>query len=144
MNQPKRRGRPPKIQLVPASPSDDAIEKMLDPLAVAFDDPLQVMHDNAVELDLPNEPWEWPKSPSEPLMVNEYGSDSPVEFEPPHMMPWGQFAEYVRSHAPKVVRASYPLPATDVIDTIYSGVPVIHGEPAVMDAQSNWTPVSGD
>lgn len=57
-------------------------------------------------------------------------------YEPPS---WGEFRTHVIKNGNKFVRASYPNPPEDLIETIWCGVPVSHHERArVMTPKSEW------
>ncbi|WP_205982530.1 hypothetical protein [Paraburkholderia sp. Ac-20340] len=70
------------------------------------------------------------KAPDTPLAAD--GDD----YAPPS---WGEFRTFVLNNGHKFVRASYPNPPTDLIETIWCGVPVVHHEIArVMTPKSVW------
>ncbi|WP_430230511.1 hypothetical protein [Paraburkholderia tropica] len=53
--------------------------------------------------------------------------------------PWGEFRTHVIKNGNRFVRASYPNPPEDLIETIWCGVPVSHHEHArVMTPKSEW------
>ena len=61
---------------------------------------------------------------------------STPEYEPPS---WAEFRTYVMDNGNRFVRASYPNPPVDLIETIWCGVPVEHHEHArVMTPKSEW------
>lgn len=61
-------------------------------------------------------------------------SDAPYE-----VPTWAEFRSYVMENGDKFVRATYPEPPVDLIETIWCGVPVEHHEKArVMTPKSEW------
>lgn len=73
--------------------------------------------------------------------AEQVGGDATEEFVvAPYEVPtWAEFRSYVMDNGNKYVRATYPNPPVDLIETIWCGVPVEHHEQArVMDAQREW------
>jgi len=75
-------------------------------------------------------PWPWPKSPEDaaPRMPDGYEIPS-----------WAEFRQFVMDNGNKYVRASYPNPPTDLIESIWCGIPVEdHLVARVMTPRSEW------
>lgn len=59
--------------------------------------------------------------------------------EPYEVPTWAEFRGYVMENGDKFVRATYPNPPVDLIETIWCGVPVEHHEHArVMTPKREW------
>ncbi|MBB2999664.1 hypothetical protein FHX57_001995 [Paraburkholderia tropica] len=66
-------------------------------------------------------------------------SDLRITFGDSQIPSWGEFRTHVIKNGNKFVRASYPNPPEDLIETIWCGVPVSHHERArVMTPKSEW------
>ena len=79
---------------------------------------------------------ELPENP----VISEPG-DATDEFTvAPYEVPtWAEFRGYVMENGDKFVRATYPNPPVDLIETIWCGVPVEHHDKArVMTATREW------
>lgn len=60
--------------------------------------------------------------------------------QPTYEVPtWAEFRQYVMDNGDKYVRASYPAAPTDLIDTVWCGIPVVeHGQARVMTPKREW------
>lgn len=56
---------------------------------------------------------------------------------------WGNFRAFIKEHGCDIARARFPSPPESLIHTIWRGIPVLDGEPAVLRDSGEWESYAG-
>lgn len=82
-------------------------------------------------------------SPPDTLAVEASKSTSAAQI--PAIFPacWGTFRTFVKEHGRDIARARFPGAPESLIHTIWRGIPVLDGEPAVLRDSGMWESYAG-
>ncbi|EEE06861.1 MULTISPECIES: hypothetical protein [Burkholderia cepacia complex] len=81
-------------------------------------------------------------SPAAPA-VEAIESASAAQNPPISPASWGTFRTFVKEHGQTIARARFPSPPEPVIHTIWRGIPVLDGAPAVLRDSGVWEQYAG-
>ncbi len=81
-------------------------------------------------------------SPAAPA-VEAVESASAAQTPPIFPASWGTFRTFIKEHGCDIARARFPSPPEFLIHTIWRGIPVLDGEPAVLRDSGEWESYAG-